>query len=111
MRLDPQRTIIAGYSGGGSSAPYVASNEPFFHAFAVLHGGIIPGGFGDNRVRGWFSTGESDPARTVEGVRQALEQLKRTGWNSSLEFKTFPGRHELSVAEEGAVIEWWLSGE
>jgi poly(3-hydroxybutyrate) depolymerase len=108
VHVDSQRTLIAGYSGGGSSAPYIASHESFFRAFAVLHGGIIPGGFANNRVRGWFSAGDSDPARPVAGVRRALEQLKGAGWDSSLELKTFPGGHELSEAEQSAVIEWWL---
>jgi phospholipase/carboxylesterase len=109
VRVDSQRTLIAGFSAGGSSAPYIASNEPFFRAFAVLHGGIIPGGFAANRVRGWFSTGDSDPARPGDDVRRAMEQLKENGWTSNLEFKTFPGGHQLSVTELRAVIEWWLS--
>jgi len=108
VRVDSRRTLIAGYSGGGSSAPYIASNESLFQSFAVLHGGIIPGGYGNNRVRGWFSGGDSDQIRPIEGVRKAMEQLETDGWESKIEFQTFTCDHAPTVAEMRAVIEWWL---
>ncbi len=108
VHLDSKRTLIAGFSAGGSSAPYIASNEALFRAFAVMHGGIIAGGFGNNRVRGWFSAGDSDEDRPAEGVRRALEQLKGNGWDSDLELRIFPGGHMPSGTEVRALIQWWL---
>ena len=40
VRIDPAHVLIAGYSVGGSAAPYLASHEDLFTAFAVLHGHV-----------------------------------------------------------------------
>jgi len=108
VQVDSEKTLIAGFSGGGSSAPYMASHESFFRTFAVLHGGVIANGFGSNRVRGWFSTGDSDGVRPVEGVRAALDELRREGWSTELELRTYPGAHELTEREKRDVVRWWL---
>jgi poly(3-hydroxybutyrate) depolymerase len=70
VRLDPTRVLIAGHSGGGSTAPYVATNEEPYTAFAVLHGGVFASGLGKRSVRGWFSTGKSDGMRGPTGCRR-----------------------------------------
>ena len=36
VQIDPARILIAGHSGGGSEAPYIATNQEPFTAFAVL---------------------------------------------------------------------------
>jgi predicted esterase len=108
VQINSERTLIAGFSGGGSSAPYISSNESLFRSFAVLHGGIIPNGFGGNRVRGWFSTGESDSVRPVAGMRGAMEELRREGWSADLELSTYPGGHDLGETEKRELIRWWL---
>jgi poly(3-hydroxybutyrate) depolymerase len=40
VQIDPGRTFIAGHSGGASTAPYTASVDEFYTAYAVLHGGV-----------------------------------------------------------------------
>jgi phospholipase/carboxylesterase len=108
VRIDSAYVLAAGHSGGASSAPYLASNDSRFGAFAVLHGGIFPGGLGANRVRGWFSTGASDTLRTPELVRQAA--LSSAAVTGPVTLRTFAGGHELSAAEMQDLMEWWLSG-
>ena len=46
LTLDPRHVLVAGHSGGASSAPWLATSEEPFTAFAVLHGGAFPDGFG-----------------------------------------------------------------
>jgi predicted esterase len=106
VRIDPARVLAAGYSGGGSSAPYVATRDPRFRGFAVLHGGVFPGGLGTNRVPAWFSTGDDDAVRTPAAVRRAAESVGSKA--SSLHFRTFPGPHALIGAELEALFDWWL---
>jgi len=107
LTVDADHVLIAGYSGGGSSAPYVASNrEPFTHA-AVLHGGVFAGGLGPRRPRVWFSTGEQDPARPVAGVRQAADAMTKLGFQD-VTVRTYPGGHALSLEEMRDLITWWL---
>jgi predicted esterase len=108
VQLDSEKTLIAGFSGGASSAPYISSYDSLFRAFAVLHGGAIPNGFGSNRVRGWFSAGEADSLRPPGGVQAAMEELRREGWSAELQFRVFPGGHALSEREKRELIRWWL---
>jgi predicted esterase len=104
--IDSERVLAAGYSGGGSSAPYFATNERRIREFAVLHGGVFATGLGPNRVRGWFSTGEADTARSPEAVRTAAASAgSRVG---AIEVRTYPGGHELSERELTELVEWWL---
>lgn len=101
-----QRRLAVGYSGGGSSAPYFATNDSSFEAFAVLHGGIFVNGFGGAARRGWFSTGQSDGWRTPTQVRAAAEQASRVG--ISVTIREFPGGHALALPELEAALDWWL---
>ena len=107
VQVDERRVLAAGYSGGGSSAPYIATNERLFKAFAVLHGGVIAGNIGSNVIRGWFSTGESDPVRPPSGVKQSADYMTSLGF-ADITFKTYPGGHEPTSAEAGDVVAWWL---
>ncbi len=100
--------LIVGYSGGASSAPYVGTNSNEFAAFAVLHGGVFPGGLGRHSIRGWFSTGQSDPLRPPAQVQAAAEAARGKGLATV--YREFPGGHELSAAEAAALIAWWRSG-
>jgi predicted esterase len=84
----------------------VATRDPRFKGFAVLHGGVFPGGLGSNRVPGWFSTGDDDGVRTPAAVRQAAESVGTKA--TSIHFRTFPGSHALGGAEIDALIDWWL---
>lgn len=106
VRIDPGHVLAVGYSGGGSSAPYVATWDARFTAFAVLHGGVFPGGLGTNRVPGWFSTGDADDVRSPATVRQAAESVGTKA--ASIQFHTFAGGHELTHAELEALTDWWL---
>lgn len=101
-----QRRLALGYSGGGSSAPYFATNDSRFDAFAVLHGGIFVGGFGGYARRGWFSTGQSDGWRSPAQVRVAAEQARGAG--VSVTMREFPGGHNLALPEIEAALDWWL---
>jgi predicted esterase len=107
LTLDPAHVLIAGYSGGGSSAPYIGSNRPLFTHIAVLHGGVFPGGIGPRRMPAWFSTGEQDSYRPVGLVKQSADALAALGFGA-VTFRTYPGRHELGDAEVRDLIDWWL---
>jgi predicted esterase len=105
---DRSRILIAGHSGGASSAPYIATNRRPFSAFAVLHGGVFEGGLGHRDVRGWFSTGTQDTVRSPAHVRDALERARKQGGLSDLTYREFPGGHGVSAAEAKALVDWWL---
>jgi poly(3-hydroxybutyrate) depolymerase len=107
VRIDPTRTLIVGHSGGGSTAPYVASNDDFYRAFAVLHGGVFAGGLGPRRVRGWFSTGDRDPIRPFPGVEAACDDVRRVGFDP-VELRTFHEGHEIGADELRELVAWWL---
>ena len=107
VMVDTTRVLIAGHSGGGSTAPYVASNTEPATAFAVLHGGVFPGGLGPRRVRGWFSTGDSDLLRPSGGVQRAAEDTRRAGF-SDVVYREFHEGHEVGPEEVAALITWWL---
>ncbi|HXO86851.1 MAG TPA: PHB depolymerase family esterase [Gemmatimonadales bacterium] len=106
--VDESHVLIAGFSGGGSSAPYIASNRPGFTHAAILHGGVFPGGIGPRRLPVWFSTGEEDRYRPPQLVQQAVASLTGLGFNR-VTFRTYPGRHDLSDAELNDLIDWWLA--
>jgi poly(3-hydroxybutyrate) depolymerase len=106
LTLDPRHVLVAGHSGGASSAPYLATNEEPFNAFAVLHGGAFPGGFGRRRVRGWFSTGNADPIRPPEMVTRAYEAARVPA--VPFEMHVFAGGHEMGQEERRALVSWWL---
>jgi poly(3-hydroxybutyrate) depolymerase len=107
VRIDPGKVLAAGHSGGASSAPYIASNDNRFTAFAVLHGGVFPGGLGSNRVPGWFSTGEADTLRPPAMVRGASEAA--ASYAASITLRTYSGGHDMSAEEVRDVVAWWLT--
>ena len=99
--------LATGFSGGASSAPYIATNESLFTALSVLHGGVIGGGIGENIIRGWFSTGEDDSVRSPEHVQSQMETLQALGFDD-LELHLYPGGHQLGGEERSELISWWL---
>ena len=107
VRIDVEHVLIAGHSGGGSNAPYAATNDDLFTAFAVLHGGAFPGGFGSHRVRGWFSTGSADPVRPPDRVRRAALDAK-SAIAGDVVYREFAGGHDVSEVEAAELIRWWL---
>ena len=107
LLIDTTSVLTAGYSGGASSAPYLASNELIFTAFAVLHGGVFAGGIGQHITPGWFSTGEDDSLRSPAHVQAQLDSLVPLGFDE-LELHIFAGGHGLSGEETEALIAWWL---
>lgn len=107
LLVDESRVLIAGYSGGASSAPYIASNRLGFTHAAVLHGGVFAGGIGPRRFRAWFSTGELDRYRPVAHVQQAATALQALGF-PDLTIRSYGGGHDLSDAELQDLIDWWL---
>lgn len=107
VRVDIERVLVAGHSGGASTAPYEASVDELYRAFAVLHGGVFAGGLGPRRPRGWFSTGSSDSMRPPRGVREAADQVRRVGF-ADVVYREFPEGHEVGGEEVRAVVEWWL---
>jgi poly(3-hydroxybutyrate) depolymerase len=107
VRADTKHTLIAGHSGGGSTAPYMASADDFYTAFAVLHGGVFPGGLGPRRVPGWFSTGTMDSMRPPRAVQDASDQMRRAGF-TGLVYREFAEGHEVGPQEIEALVQWWL---
>jgi len=105
--LDEDRVLAVGFSGGASSAPYIGSNEILFTGFGVLHGGVIRGGIGENRVPVWLSTGEDDTLRTPSELESDAEYLEELGF-SDVELRTYAGGHNISDTEREGVISWWL---
>src|SRR5262249_17789496 len=55
-RIDAAHVLAAGFSVGENVAPYIATRESLFTAFAVLHGHVVPGALGRLRPRVWLST-------------------------------------------------------
>lgn len=106
VTIDHDRVLAVGFSGGGSSAPYLASNTEPYGAFAVLHGGVFIGGCGARRVRGWFSTGAADNIRSPDHVAGQSRTMQKAGFD--VVFSVYPGGHEMSAAETQAVVQWWL---
>jgi poly(3-hydroxybutyrate) depolymerase len=104
--VDRAHVLIAGHSGGGSTAPYVATNDETYAAFAVLHGGVLPGGLGGRTVRGWFSTGDADSMRTPLAVQEAADLLRARGL--AIEYRVFHEGHEVREQEVAALVQWWL---
>lgn len=107
VEIDATHVLIAGHSGGASSAPYIASWDDRYTEFAVLHGGAWPGGLGPHKVRGWFSTGTTDTMRPLAGVQAAAEGVRRVGF-MSVEVHTFTGGHGVGDDELRALLAWWL---
>ena len=108
VRVDGARVLIAGFSAAGSAAPFIASHEDLFTAFAVLHGHVVLDGLGPRRVPGWLSTGDRDRLRPVASIRSAADQLARRKGFSDLEIRVFRGAHTLHESELNALVAWWL---
>ncbi|HCP44943.1 MAG TPA: hypothetical protein DIU15_02795 [Deltaproteobacteria bacterium] len=106
--LGDGRILAAGHSGGASSAPYIATNEDRFQAFAVLHGGVIAGGIGEHLIPGWFSTGENDTIRSPEHLQEQMDYMTALGF-SDLELHIYPGGHGISDQEASEMVAWWLA--
>jgi len=107
VAVDRARVLVAGHSGGASTAPYEASVDGLYTAFAVLHGGVFVGGLGAWRPRGWFSTGIGDTLRPPQGLQEAAAQVKGAG-AADVVYREFPGGHGVGPEEMRALLEWWL---
>lgn len=105
--INSEYVMSAGHSAGGSQAPYIATNDDQFTAFAILHGGVFTEGLGDRDVKGWLSTGEEDTLRTTDMVQGYYDSLTSDGF-TNLTYKIYAGGHLLSDQEKEEVIEWWL---
>ena len=108
VRVDRVHVLIAGFSVGGSAAPYIASHEDLFTAFAVLHGHLVLEGMGPRRVRGWLSTGDRDRLRTVDYIRSVGDDMTRREGFPEVETRAFPVAHTLGEDELTALVAWWL---
>jgi len=108
--VDPARVLVIGHSAGASTAAHLASTYPEMTAFAILHGGTIPGSIGPLRPRGWVSTGTADDIRSPAQVRAVYDGLVRDGF-SNLSYKLFSGDHSLGEVEIAALVDWWLGGD
>jgi poly(3-hydroxybutyrate) depolymerase len=107
VRIDQEHVLVAGHSGGASTAPYEASVDDLYTAFAVLHGGVFAGGLGPRRPRGWLSTGSNDSVRPPRGVREAAEQVRGMGF-ADVVYREFPEGHEMGEEEIRRLVQWWL---
>ena len=108
VELDRAHVMAAGFSGGGSSAPYLATWDDRFTRCAVLHGGVFPDGLGDHMVTCWFSTGTDDTVRSPDHVQGQADSMQAAGF--PVVYEEFPGGHELTTQEKEALITWWLDG-
>jgi len=108
LDIDEGRVLGTGFSGGASSAPYMATNDDRFIAYASLHGGVFPTGMGDNRTAGWFSTGEDDTLRTPEEIYGHAEAVEAAGYPAP-EVRIYPGGHGVSAQEASELVDWWLA--
>jgi len=107
VRVDPARVLAVGFSVGGSVAPYIATHESQFTAFAVLHGHITPNSFGPLRPRAFVSAGDQDRVRTVEYMRSVANYLTRAGFQA-IDLRVFKSDHRLGDDELAALVAWWL---
>jgi len=108
-RITSSGWLAVGHSGGASSAPYLATHDARFVAFGVLHGGAFPDAFGPLRPRGWFSTGDSDPARTPAHVGDVARAAAAVLGSARTESHVFHGGHELLPDEIEGVIAFWFA--
>lgn len=106
VALDDNFVLAAGYSGGGSSAPYIATNEEVFTHFASMHGGLVAEGLGENVIPGWFSTGTNDNFRPPSLVESYKDHLEVVGYE--VVYMEYPGGHEVSDSEKNELIVWWM---
>lgn len=105
VTIDDTRVMTIGFSGGCPVAPYIATNDEQFTAFASMHGEVWEPSIGPNLACAWLSTGEDDwwtPAM-FEGYANMLIAKGFT-----VTHNTYPGGHALSDEEKSAVITWWL---
>ena len=106
LGIDGVPVLSAGHSGGASMAPYLATNDPRFTHFAVLHGGVYTTAWGENPGAGWFSTGTDDTIRPPDLVQAAMVEAQAAGF-ADVEYHEFPGGHGLSAQETHDVVAWW----
>lgn len=102
------RMLATGFSGGGSSGPYFATNDPRFNAYGSQHGGAFPDGMGDRMIPGWFSTGQEDDVRSPEHVQGQADDVTAAGYPEP-RVAIYPGGHDISDAEGTGLIDWWLA--
>lgn len=107
MKYDSNHVLCVGFSGGASSAPYLATNDTMFTHFAVLHGGVFVTGLGENVVSGWLSTGDDDLVRTPSHVQSYISQLNSSGFDD-ITFQSFAGGHTIISEEKESLMQWWL---
>ncbi len=107
VSIDSRHVLAVGFSGGGSSAPYIASNSTRFTASATLHGGVFTSGLGGNKIRPWFSTGQGDTIRTPAHVQGQADSMMYAGF-PNVEFHVYSGGHELIAMEIEEMTIWWL---
>lgn len=109
VAMDEAHLLAGGFSGGGSSGPYLATNDERFTHCAVLHGGVFPGGLGENIIPCWFSTGEEDTVRSPEHVAGQADSMIAAGFPDVV-MSVWPGGHNLGPEEQAALVAWWLEG-
>ncbi len=108
VELEEGRLLATGHSGGGSSGPYMATNDGRFNAYGSQHGGAFPGGMGDNLIPGWFSTGEDDDVRDPDHVQDQADDVAKAGYPVP-EVRIYPGGHDIGEQERSDLVDWWLS--
>ena len=106
--LQEGRLLATGHSGGGSSGPYMATNDERFNAYGSQHGGAFPGGMGENLIPGWFSTGEDDDVRDPDHVQGQAEDVAAAGYPVP-EVRIYPGGHDIGEQERSELVDWWLA--
>jgi poly(3-hydroxybutyrate) depolymerase len=106
VQADP-RVLVVGVGSAASMALYLASIDPRYTAFALMHGSASVDVLGDRRVHGWLSDKPGGEVTAHGSVRETRTDLQGLG---------FPAQYREFFADDGAGREemaslatWWLS--
>jgi predicted esterase len=108
--LDRERLALGGFSDGASYALTlgVANGDLFPAVIAFSPGGILA-----EEVRGnpriFVSHGTDDEVLRITGASDRIVPLLRDG-GLAVEYRRFPGGHEVPTEISAAAVRWFLSG-
>ena len=110
VNIDKTKVLIVGVSAGGALSALQGSNDEFFTAFAVLHGGVLEGSIGSNYVPVWLSTGSQDTLRTPKELLEYKDTLSSLGF-LDVTYQEYDYGHEVLDSEKQNLLEWWLNND
>lgn len=113
--VQPEQTVLAGFSQGGIMSAGVALTSPESLAgFGLLSGRILPeieplvaSQQRLARLQGFVGHGEHDSKLPVDWAHRAHDWLERLGVRHSL--KLYPIEHSISAQMHADFLEWWAA--